>query len=556
MASHTEVALVNANGRAKTRKARTGRLGGASEKAKSTSSRKTHEAAKRQTSGTDIMPVMKLRAIDIVDDDKPKTGSGKKAEAAEEQSVIHMPQPKSADTDDAQAASLQNEGNGDASNGAPESAIDESVVSDPELLELLEQLSATIDTANTVLDAASTVPAEESGALAELANNGAQEAEPKPSPAPQPEPVPEDEDLPPIAAQLANHDKNNNADKKSGAGFGLVVNTALTGLVFAAGVAWLLHTNPRLIDSTLKGNGKADPEVTAISPAEAVKDQSSLAATDASPQSEAAPASDAKPSDASLASFTPPEEEPVPMETIQPAAPLTVADTKEPASGPAGQSINLGITLPKNVSGPEVSVMVQGVPEQAKLSDGKDLGSGNWLLNAEQMKDLKLVTQKTLEPRAYTLEVILVQSDGSVPETRKVEVSVEPAAAANTQTPVASAPAGIKFVKNGVADDSTGAAVNSVEPASEPEPVAGPPLTPQELRALLSRGERLLQEGDVAGARLLLEYAAQRGSKDAMVILAKSYDPEHLAKLGVHGVQANPEQATRWYARAAETTAQ
>lgn len=546
MASHTEVAVANANGRAKSRKARTGRLGGASGK--------TGGAANRQPSGTDIVPVMKLRAIDIVDDDKAKSQSGKKSEAteAEQQSVIHMPAPEQTGENDAQGVEPEADGQDTSLIERLEGAKGEPLLSDPELLELLEQLSATIDTANTVLDAASSVPLEESETLAELANNGPQEAGGvRPSPAPQPETESEDNDLPPIAAQLANQGKTGG---NKGVGFGLVANTALTGLVFAAGIAWVVHTNPWLVDS-VTGKTAGEDISTPAPVVPVVKDQSSLAAkaTSAEPESASAPAG------ASLASFTPPEEDPVPMETVPPAAPPATADAAEPARGPAGQPIDLDIALPGSPSDPEISVMVQGVPEHAKLSDGKDLGSGNWLLNANQLQGLKVVTQETLKPGAYPLEVILVQSDGSVPETRKVEITVEePKAAgapgAQSETPIASAPAGTEFVKNGVAIDVKGPTGEPAEPA--PEPVAGPPLTPQELHALLTRGKTLLQEGDISGARLLLEYAAQRGSKEAMETLAKSYDPEHLDKLGVHGVQANQEQATHWYARAAQATSQ
>ena len=69
---------------------------------------------------------------------------------------------------------------------------------------------------------------------------------------------------------------------------------------------------------------------------------------------------------------------------------------------------------------------------------------------------------------------------------------------------------------------------------------------------LLTRGDSLLREGDVAGARLLLEYAANSGSKQAMIKLGNSYDPEHLSKLGVFGVQPNEARAVLWYDRAAK----
>ena len=75
---------------------------------------------------------------------------------------------------------------------------------------------------------------------------------------------------------------------------------------------------------------------------------------------------------------------------------------------------------------------------------------------------------------------------------------------------------------------------------------AVPVITRQEIKTLMTRANALLENGDVAGARLLLEYAAQRGSRQAMIVMGNTYDPEHLASLGVHGVKPDQEQAAFW----------
>jgi len=69
---------------------------------------------------------------------------------------------------------------------------------------------------------------------------------------------------------------------------------------------------------------------------------------------------------------------------------------------------------------------------------------------------------------------------------------------------------------------------------------------------LLARGKDLIVRRDIAAARLVFEYAARRGSTPAMVALARTYDPEYLAPMGLHGgVKADKSQATAWYERAA-----
>ena len=550
MASHSEIALVNSSG-----KTRSASKSGESRARKNTSANKTGRASAKKTSershekqpaGTDVVPVMKLRAIDIVDEPKlvPKNDKPQDADASGgdgSPAVIRIP-PSGTDTSG--DAADETAAKGTPSPQPPPGS--EVGVTDPELLELLEQLSATIDTANTVLDAAATVPGDNAGAPSE---NVAM-SEPKPEPAPEPETEPQDP--PPLAARVGSSVPPQADTQKSGLGFGLAANTALSGLVLAAGVAWLVHTNPWLIE------GKSHPPAKSEIPAsqqqvQQVKDQSSLPDKDKSVERVAV-------TPVAEPSFTPPpEDEPVPMETMtsQQSSPAAVADKL--AKGPAGQPIALNIAVPAETDGTEISVMVQGVPDKAELSAGKRLGAGNWLLTEKQLEGLTLETGKGFKPGNYELEVILVRSDGKVPETLKVPVSVEkpgvskPASTTAEANMAGSAAKAEKttYVKNGVA---VTVAAPPVPAAPEPEPAAIT-LTPQEARALLTRGDTLLREGDVAGARLLLEYAAQRGNKQAMVRLGNSYDPKYLTKLGVRGVRPDEAKAIFWYDRAAKSEA-
>jgi TPR repeat protein len=71
-----------------------------------------------------------------------------------------------------------------------------------------------------------------------------------------------------------------------------------------------------------------------------------------------------------------------------------------------------------------------------------------------------------------------------------------------------------------------------------------------EEQKLLAQGREFIELGDIASARLVLEHAARLGSKAAMLALAKTYDPKHLAALGVQGVQPDINLANAWYERA------
>jgi hypothetical protein len=77
-------------------------------------------------------------------------------------------------------------------------------------------------------------------------------------------------------------------------------------------------------------------------------------------------------------------------------------------------------------------------------------------------------------------------------------------------------------------------------------------LSPDELDKLIARGEKFIEQGDVSAARLVLERAAQARDPRAALALGSTYDPNVLGRLGVVGVQPEPEKARSWYEKAAE----
>jgi TPR repeat protein len=67
---------------------------------------------------------------------------------------------------------------------------------------------------------------------------------------------------------------------------------------------------------------------------------------------------------------------------------------------------------------------------------------------------------------------------------------------------------------------------------------------------LVGRGDQMMQEGDVAGARLFYERAVDIGFAKAAIALAETYDPGELGRWPVRGLQPNVELARQWYERA------
>jgi type II secretory pathway predicted ATPase ExeA/TPR repeat protein len=106
-------------------------------------------------------------------------------------------------------------------------------------------------------------------------------------------------------------------------------------------------------------------------------------------------------------------------------------------------------------------------------------------------------------------------------------------------------------------------------PIDSPAPAAGPvaaqaPAPPSgaidpasragaaDTARLMARGYALLQEGDVASARLFFERAAAAGHAAALTALGQSFDPLELQRLGIIGIQADPGLALEWYRAASE----
>ena len=99
-------------------------------------------------------------------------------------------------------------------------------------------------------------------------------------------------------------------------------------------------------------------------------------------------------------------------------------------------------------------------------------------------------------------------------------------------------------------------ALQSIAPPDAPvaesvvPPVPVHHLDPGDVASALSRGAALIGSGDLAAARLVLRRAADAGDARSAMMLAETYDPVVLEKLGVHGVVPDLAKARGWYEKA------
>ena len=75
-------------------------------------------------------------------------------------------------------------------------------------------------------------------------------------------------------------------------------------------------------------------------------------------------------------------------------------------------------------------------------------------------------------------------------------------------------------------------------------------LDSEQIKLLMKQGEQFIAAGDVVGARIAFQRAAEAGDAKAAVALGATYDPTALAKLGVAGIGADVAKARSWYQRA------
>jgi hypothetical protein len=76
-------------------------------------------------------------------------------------------------------------------------------------------------------------------------------------------------------------------------------------------------------------------------------------------------------------------------------------------------------------------------------------------------------------------------------------------------------------------------------------------ISPADEARLIARAEFLIKQSDFSGARLLLEYAVEKGSARAAFLMAESYDWRMLRSIQTHGVRGDSGKAQELYELAA-----
>jgi hypothetical protein len=239
---------------------------------------------------------------------------------------------------------------------------------------------------------------------------------------------------------------------------------------------------------------------------------------------------------------------------------ITVAPTlsAEPASQAA---------LPIRVGPPDAVprnsfLRLRGLPPMAALSEGHSIAPGAWAVPLSVLPDLKVTLPAGATGRSEIV-ITLVAIDGTVLAEEKSTLAVggarAPEKAAEKAQPQREAgpPAVASILRAGAPLQTSPTPPDTPErsgPAPQPAPSTAPPaMSPQDrdrAMRLMKKGDEQMAEGNVAGARLFYERAADAGLAQAAMALAGTFDAAELARLNVRGVPPDAKSARRWYERA------
>ncbi len=200
---------------------------------------------------------------------------------------------------------------------------------------------------------------------------------------------------------------------------------------------------------------------------------------------------------------------------------------------------------------PGAFVIVHGLPADTVMSRGIGMGPDAWLLTLAELSELEVRLPAKASGTLH-LATTLVTIDGRLIAADKVDIAlpaplVPPALPAPAQPgpqPVAVPPPAARLAAAPSQIVTRALAPKPAATAPAPTPPAAA-LTPAQIA--LARGRRMLDIGNIAAARPMLERSAREGSGDAAAWLAASFDDAWLRKTGALGISADAAKARYWY---------
>ncbi len=240
-----------------------------------------------------------------------------------------------------------------------------------------------------------------------------------------------------------------------------------------------------------------------------------------------------------------------PAAPVKPEATITVFKVAS-LKGQAGRTIPMNIRLEGTNLGQETMLLLRGIPNQISLTTGIKR-EGVWSVPISELRKLALNVPSNYKGN-FDFEVFAFKDKESGPEHRLASVRIDAMPKPVIRREPVRKP--IQIEEEPVRKIPP--AVKKQEPRPQPPVVnvrpkpKAPLINPAVEAAMLKRANSLLQNGDVAGARLVFEHVAVMGSKHAAYALARTYERSYLEKLNIIGVVDDINLARKWYKKAAD----
>lgn len=238
-------------------------------------------------------------------------------------------------------------------------------------------------------------------------------------------------------------------------------------------------------------------------------------------------------------------------------AKLDVNDVAGPLNGP----IPLAITAFPADNTP-ISLKISGLPPDAYITMGHEVGVGQWMLKPADVTRAQLVIPRSTAPE-LGLEVAALEdrTGDPVAPVKSMRVALDLAAVPvpGVQPPppaparqVATLPAAVAPLPTiepaSTVPDQGYNKVDGPIAANVPAPMES--LNP-EVASLLAKGESLLKSGDIIAARQFYLKAYGLKAAEGALGVGKTYDPATFASLNVQGLKPDAAKAAEWYGKAA-----
>jgi hypothetical protein len=216
------------------------------------------------------------------------------------------------------------------------------------------------------------------------------------------------------------------------------------------------------------------------------------------------------------------------------------------ASGAVNAPIPLDISaLPADAETP-VAFRISGLPPSAYLTKGVEVNAGEWMLKASDIAQAELVVPHADKPE-LALQVLALEEKTGAPAAPSQDLMVALDLQAIPVPGVPQPKADVAVIEPAAALPDQG--FNKQElPLAIPLPLesANP-----EAQSFISKGERLLGEGDILAARQFFLRAYDMKATLAAYGVGQTYDPAVYTKYNIKGLTPSPQQAAEWYGKAA-----